>query len=1061
MKRNLHGRRDFLRAAIGSGFCSVPFVSPAQSLPVSLTELQGAEAALVVRVTLDRDIYDRGAVLEGQIHFAGPCNGPAQVEWIDAFGRVVARLNIARASTAAGPRRFSFPLSAGLTYLNWIRTRANGVLQIAGASFLLSPARETWEDFHVISWAHYPDGVYDLLRHAGIDGTIASREGQFSNVIDNNFRFYVEQMAPDIFSIYIKNPKLWYNVVNNFSTDRENLTLWVRQPCLNDPKTDQELSERLSRYVRAHKALRPLFYNIADELGQGWQIKPNDFCHSRFCTAKFAEYLRSIYKTPEGVRREWEVGNFTRWDDENQAGAPGNERDLMISYTTTDGAFDAIAIAGLEARYGNIARLNQQWGLHFPEPEGETVPRRKWGPVMDIIREARAVPTVDEVSLEQKLGPLHAANRRWGSNVGKPVGFRTWSEVVSFVNRFYSELAQIRCTEGWNVTPWCDFRNFMDQNFADAVKRAALVCKAEDPGAHCATEGGQSPFPFGWYNYEEVLRAVNVIEPYNGGNNVEIIRSLKPQAIMLNTVGFQYKPGQPLTGRDHLVQKQARRPVWWGLFHRHRGSIVWDNNLPDYQFVNSATREFTPAAEAYSAVFNELRKGIGMLFINSQRLHDGIAIHYSPASDQIHWLLDNLRYARQWMLHSGSDRGSHAIAVRNAWTKLVEDLGLQYEFVSSRQLQRGKLNSGSYRVFIMPQSIALSPREVQQIREFVEDGGLLVADCRTAQMNEHGRDLGRGALDDVFGIDRSRDQRTGQAVHGVANQGSLRLENKLLQVRLADGRVTTTQGRALARSGDVPLVIINQAGKGNAIYLNIEVGDYPYERLQVNAETSLLELVEGILYLAGIQPAIRVLASDGKRLPGTEIVVFKNGPLEHIAIFRNPQFDDGGWEDKPVMKAPGWAGTIDNSYLEKEAEVAIEWTTPQHCYDVRGCRYLGLIRVHKATLSPWEPLVLTRSSQAVPGLGLAITQRVSAGAPVEVTLNSGTAFPRAAFRVVHLEFEIPSGKPYELYARNVLVKSESHTERIPLACNDPKGHWRARVHDVITGVTQELFFEVI
>ncbi len=628
------------------------------------------------------------------------------------------------------------------------------------------------------------------------------------------------------------------------------------------------------------------------------------------------------------------------------------------------------------------------------------------------------------------------------------------------MNRFYSELPQMRSTAGWNVTPWCDFRNFMDQTFADAVLRAAAVCRAEDPDARCATEGGQSPFPFGWYNYEQVLRADDVIEPYNGGNNVEIIRSLKPATIMLQTVGYQYKPGEPLTDRQRLVQKQARRPVWWGLFHGHRGAIIWDDNLPDYQFVNPETQQFTPAAETYSAIFNELRHGVGKLFVNARRMHDGIAIHYSPPSDQIHWLLDNLKHARQWMLHNGSDRGSLAIAVRNSWTKLVEDLGLQYEFASPQEIKAGKLKSGSYRVFIMPQSIAVSTEEAAEIREFVRTGGMVVADSRAAEMNEHGRNLGRGLLDDLFGISRAEGQAAGAEVRGVANEGSLLLEGKSLQLRVGDEAIAAAGGKHLARSGGVPLIIVSRFGQGRAIFLNLEVGDYAYERLQANSGSSLPDLMESILGLADVHPRVRALGSDGKRLPGTEVVTFRNGLVEHIAIFRNPQFDDGGWEDHPTMTAPGWAGTIDNSLLEKEAAVTIDWGATKQCYDVLNRRDLGTIAACNATLSPWEPLIFTRSPQPLPKLRAEITPQAKTGGPLEVMLTNEPAFPDQTFRVVRLEFETPSGSRYELYARNLLLSSTPHTERIPLACNDPKGRWRAHIQDVATGQSQELSFSV-
>ncbi len=84
------------------------------------------------------------------------------------------------------------------------------------------------------------------------------------------------------------------------------MDLWVRKPCINDPKTDEYVRDHLTRYVRIHRAFRPLFYNIADELGQGEQIHPNDFCHSTFCTIKFAEYLRKMWE--EGRAEGRKVG---------------------------------------------------------------------------------------------------------------------------------------------------------------------------------------------------------------------------------------------------------------------------------------------------------------------------------------------------------------------------------------------------------------------------------------------------------------------------------------------------------------------------------------------------------------------------------------------------------------------------------------------------------------------------------------------------------------------------------------------------------------------------------
>jgi hypothetical protein len=1030
------------------------------------------------RITLDREVADQDGVLSGTLSFLRAATGPIVVRWMDSFGRVAGeqKFSLTGSSTVAVP--FSFNMRAGLTYVNWIRVTVNGVPQVATAKFMLSPAHTPWDDYHTISWAHYPDGFYDQLRTAGLDATIAYTKENNDPVLDNNFKFYVEQMAWEVFSIYHKDQTEWRTLLTKVSMDRQNMGLWVRDPCLNDPETIEYLRENLTRYVREHRSFRPLFYNIADELGQGDQIRPNDFCHSKYCTEKFAEFLRRKHGLPSVVAEEWSVGELTHWDDAHlQAVADRDKTDSMIGYTTTDRAFEAIALAGISARYKTIGQFNQEWGTGFSVPRGNRVPTGEqlgaWQPILAVARESLSLPVLNDESLEKAMGPLDQANARWGSLSGRgmpnePTSFQNWGQVAAFIKRFYKELSEITSTRGWNVGAWCDFRNFMDETFADGVKRAADICKAEDPYALCATEGGQVPFAFGWYNYEQVVRVVDVIETYNSANNSEIVRSLKPTTIMFSTHGFGSVSGHPLTEKERIDQKRQVLPIWWGLFHSHNAALIWDDNEAGNEFVDLSTGKLTPSAETFSPIFHELRAGIGKLIINCQRKHDGIAIHYSQASIQIYWLLDNLKHAREWMLKSGEDSDSIHMAVRNSWTKLIEDLAFQYNFVGKQQIESGSLNSGEYKVFIMPQSVAVSPQEAEQIRAFVQSGGTLVADCHAADLNARGRDLGKGQLDDVFGISHGPAQNTAKAIQGVGNEGALRLEGKELRgVSPGDTTVVAASGKALARSGDVPLVIVNQFGSGRAIFLNLEIADYGYLRLKAGSNSSFPEIVEGILESAEIKPRVRVLGADGKRLPGTEIVRFANENCEHVGIFRNPQTDNAGWGAYPKLLAessapvidPALIEDIDNSLLEEEAEVTIEWTEENQTYDVRGRKNLGKVRTQKTTLDPWSPLVFTRSQQALPALRVDIAG-ARAGEMVETILADDGTLPDGAFRVVHLEFKTPSGELYNLYARNVLVRTTPHVERVPFAVNDQKGNWKVIAHDLMTGQVVESSFEL-
>ena len=113
---------------------------------------------------------------------------------------------------------FFLQFAFGLTYVNWVRVKINGVAQAPTAKFLLSPQWTPWNDYHNIMWAHYPDGFYDLLRKSGVDATITAGDNGLSPILNNNFDFYVEQMAWEVFSIYHKDQSLWRGLIAKFST---------------------------------------------------------------------------------------------------------------------------------------------------------------------------------------------------------------------------------------------------------------------------------------------------------------------------------------------------------------------------------------------------------------------------------------------------------------------------------------------------------------------------------------------------------------------------------------------------------------------------------------------------------------------------------------------------------------------------------------------------------------------------------------------------------------------------------------------------------------------------
>jgi hypothetical protein len=497
----------------------------------------GADAMALARISLDREVVEQEGVLNGTLRFVRAVSGPVVVQWMDSFGRVVGEQPVSPKGSGKVAASFSFNMRNGLTYVNWVRVAINGVPQVATARFMMSPTWTPWDDFHAIDWDRYPDGYYDQLREAGVDASIAYVKEDNAPVFDNNFIFFVEQMVWEIFAIYQKHQTEWRELLARFSRDRKNLELWVRSPCVNDPRTTEYLEKYLPEYVRAYRAFRPLFYDLSDELGQGAQTEPNDFCHSKFCTEKFSDYLH-------------QGNDYAEWDAAHRYPRPEWDKTNILSDTTTDRAFESIALAGLRERYKSIKQFNQAWETGF----------NSWDAVSGVVRDTLSARELNAAELEKLVGPLDQANARWGGLAGwsapnVPIKFQNWDEVIAFVNRYYTELGEMTSTRGWNVSAWCTFRNFMDLTFADAVKLAGDICKKDDVHALSGVAGAQIPSAYGWYNYENVVRSVEVIEIANAGNNIEIARSLKPSIVLLTTHDSGGSPDRLLTAARNLKKE--------------------------------------------------------------------------------------------------------------------------------------------------------------------------------------------------------------------------------------------------------------------------------------------------------------------------------------------------------------------------------------------------------------------------------------------------------------------------------------------------------------------------
>ncbi len=400
--------------------------------------------------------------------------------------------------------------------------------------------------------------------------------------------------------------------------------------------------------------------------------------------------------------------------------------------------------------------------------------------------------------LQERYGSLAALNSEWGTD------FAVWDQVVP------QTTAEAMRRSDDNFSSWADFKTWMDVAFARALQLGTASIHAADPGALAAIEGGQIP-GWGGYDYSLLANGVDVMELYDFGGNVDIVRSLNPKTILLTTSS---ESGSAETHR-----------VWRELLRGTRGLILWDER---HEFAGPDGNIGIRGRDSAS-MFRELGDGIGALLINSRVESDPIAILYSPASMRTQWMLDWRPHGDAWSRRDAAAEYEDNNAPRSAMTgeaSIIERAGFRPEFVSPQSIERGVLRAG-YRILVLPHAIAMSSAEAGEIRRFVADGGLVVADTEPGLFDEHSRRLTKPALDDVFA--------------GAATPGAPR-------------------------------------GTGKAGYLSPE--------LKSREPASILRM-RGIIKEHGLEPPLVVRGETGEAVTDVEIYRFRNGAVTLIALQRD------------------------------------------------------------------------------------------------------------------------------------------------------------------------------
>ena len=312
--------------------------------------------------------------------------------------------------------------------------------------------------------------------------------------------------------------------------------------------------------------------------------------------------------------------------------------------------------------------------------------------------------------LRGRYGSLAALNAQWAAT------FATWDAVIPMTT------GEAIRAPGDNFSAWADFKEFMDDAFARAIRAGTEAVHEADPAARAGIEGAQIP-GWGGYDYARLAHAVDVMEIDESGNNVAIAQSLNPDLLVLTTT-------TPTEG----AAEPAR--LWRALLGGNRGLIIWDEARG---LVDDSGRP-TALGLSYAALFGEFAGGLAAQLAAATPAADPVAILYSPASFRLSWLLDRRADRLDWTARNAEiEAGDSPLraSIRAAAGRLAQS-GLSPRWVTDAMLRDGVLRSG-LRALLLPHAIALSDEAVAAIATFATQGGTVLADISPGVFDTHGR----------------------------------------------------------------------------------------------------------------------------------------------------------------------------------------------------------------------------------------------------------------------------------------------------------------------------------
>lgn len=473
--------------------------------------------------------------------------------------------------------------------------------------------------------------------------------------------------------------------------------------------------------------------------------------------------------------------------------------------------------------------------------------------------------------LREKYKDIEALNEAWGSE--GPADYVDFHQICPPIGA----MSRQGC-----YASWLDWQNFMEQNFASHIRNADRIFKENGATQPTVVEvmdylvPDNKPFSTNVWTFADVSDVIGVSNFRSPSKETEIIMNiagsiadLEDKSIFVIEAcgGPRYPNYDRRTPADEEICAEAVQM----LGANAKGLMYWTYRprLSDFE---SATygmcrQDGKPLKRAEKAA--QLAKDYGKLddlFKGTRK--SNIAVFHSHDINRLTLADDTVE------IHNKTVRGAFEILC---------DLHISVSAINEKYIKDGALSK--FDVLIMPHTYLLCEEVAKEVEKFVKNGGILIADQYFGFKNRIGRAFlsqpGAG-FDKVLGFEREDVVYMDHISRVPKSEFDIKTETAI-------DIVTPITAKVLYEGNGVPLVTVNEYGKGKAIYFAWQMF---YDYAENGISNKGTQVLSEILKEAKAEPHLWVEGEKENNLPKLCSSVLYTQEGYRIITIVNPSYEE-------------------------------------------------------------------------------------------------------------------------------------------------------------------------